>query len=145
MVSMSFFMLLNILIIITLNSQFDKLLASISSSSSGEFSCSFIWGLFLCLPIWLLLCISTLVVKLISDRASNCNQQPGLSPTEWERVTPAGGALASPQADATLETSALPEKEGFCCMGNDSAQGSWQLFLQFSPWKHQPQTPLKHL
>ena len=29
----------------------DKLLASISSSSSGEFSCSFIWGLFLCLPI----------------------------------------------------------------------------------------------
>ena len=40
----------------------DKLLASISSSSSGEFSCSFIWGLFLCLPVlpaslYLFLCI----------------------------------------------------------------------------------------
>ena len=41
----------------------DKLFASLSSSSSsGEFSCSFIWGLFLCFPIWaaslcLFLCI----------------------------------------------------------------------------------------
>ena len=51
MVSMSFFMLLNILMITTLHSISDKLLASISFSSSGEFSCSFIWGWFLCLPI----------------------------------------------------------------------------------------------
>ena len=38
MVSMSFLMLLKILIIITLNSVYDKLLASISFSSSGKFS-----------------------------------------------------------------------------------------------------------
>ena len=45
-------MLLNIFIIITLNSISDKFLAFLSfRSSSGEFSCSFIWGLFLCLPI----------------------------------------------------------------------------------------------
>ena len=52
MVSMYFFMLLSIFIIITLNSLSNKSLASISSSSfSGEFSCSFICGLFLCLLI----------------------------------------------------------------------------------------------
>ena len=44
-----FFHVVEYLIIITLNS--DKLLALILSSSSGEFSCSFIWGLFLYLPI----------------------------------------------------------------------------------------------
>ena len=59
---MSFFILLSILIIVTLNFLCDKLLDSISTSSSGEFSCSFIWGLFLCLPIlaaslYLFLCI----------------------------------------------------------------------------------------
>ena len=48
MVYMSFFMVLNILIIITLNSMSDKLLASISFSSSGVFSRSFIWGLHIC-------------------------------------------------------------------------------------------------
>ena len=52
MVSMSFFILWSILIIIILNSLSDKLLAFLSSSSSsGEFSYSFTWGLFLCLPI----------------------------------------------------------------------------------------------
>ena len=44
---------------------------------------------------------STLVVKLINEIASNCNQQPGLSITGWGRVTLVGGAIASPQADAT--------------------------------------------
>ena len=52
MVSISFSMLLSILIIIPLNSLSDKLLASVSSISySGEFSCSFVCGLFLYLPI----------------------------------------------------------------------------------------------
>ena len=53
MLSMSFLMLLSILIIITLNSISNKLLASTSFSSfSGEFSRSFfLLGLFLCLPI----------------------------------------------------------------------------------------------
>ena len=42
---MSFFMLLSILTIITLNCLCDTLFASISSSSSyGEIACSFIWG-----------------------------------------------------------------------------------------------------
>ena len=52
-----FLILLTILITITLNSPSDKLLASISSSSSGEFSCSLIWGLFICLPILDVFCI----------------------------------------------------------------------------------------
>ena len=30
-------------------------------------------------------------------------------------------------------------------MGNDSAQRSWQLLLQFSPQSHQPQSLLRHL
>lgn len=47
---MSFLMPLGILIIITPNSLSDKVLASISPSSSGEFSCSLIWGLSLGFP-----------------------------------------------------------------------------------------------
>ena len=36
----------------------DNLLASISVSSfSGDFFCFFIWGMFLCHPFWLLLCV----------------------------------------------------------------------------------------
>ena len=50
-VSMSFFMLYSTLIVITPNSLSDKLFVYISSSSTKEFSGSFIWGLFLCLPI----------------------------------------------------------------------------------------------
>ena len=45
------FILLGILIIITLNCIFDKLLTSTSFSSSGEFFYFFNWGLLLCLPI----------------------------------------------------------------------------------------------
>ena len=37
--------------ILSLNYLYDKFLDSISSSSFREFSCYFIWGLFLCLPI----------------------------------------------------------------------------------------------
>ena len=36
-------------------------------------------------------------------------------------------------------------KAGSCSMGDDSEQGSWWLFLLFSPQIYEPQTPLKHL
>ena len=102
MVSMSYFMLLSIFIIIILNCLSDKLFASTSSSSSGEFSCSLISGLCLCLPILAVsLYFTALVVKLINDIALSCNRHPSLSTTQWGRVVPAGGAIASPQADAT--------------------------------------------
>ena len=59
MISMIFFhavvvltYFLSILITITLNSISEKLLASISFSAfSRDSSCSFFWGLFLCVPI----------------------------------------------------------------------------------------------
>ena len=58
MIPMSFFMLLSILIIITINYTSYKFLASFSFSSfSEELSCSFIWVLFFVFPFWLLLCI----------------------------------------------------------------------------------------
>ena len=44
---------------------------------------------------------SALVVKIISDIASWRGQQPSLSSTGWGIVIPVGGAIASPQADAT--------------------------------------------
>ena len=77
MVSMSFFMLLSIVIIITVKTLSDKLLASASSCSSLENSLVLSLGVcFLVFPFWLLFVFSALVVKLMSDIASNCNQQP---------------------------------------------------------------------
>ena len=96
-------MLLSILIIITPNSLSDNLLASIlTSSSSGEFSCSFHFGsISLSSHFSSFFVFSFLVVKLISDMSSSCNQQPDSGPAGCGRVIPMGGAIASPQADAT--------------------------------------------
>ena len=83
MVSMSFFMLLSILIIITLNFISDKFLVSISFSSSfGELSCSFIWGLFLCLPIFAVsLCLFLCIRYVCKDSGTDfCRSLPVLVP-----------------------------------------------------------------
>ena len=77
-------MLLSILIIITLNSVSDKLLASFSFSSSGEFACSFICGLFLlsshygCLFVFVSMYLVDLqtLVQLMSDTACDWLCQP---------------------------------------------------------------------
>ena len=44
---------------------------------------------------------------------------------EWSYCFPSGWCH--------LERTALPAKDSLCSMGNDSAQRSWWLFLQFSP------------
>ena len=41
------------------------------------------------------------MLNLITDKTSKSTQQPALSTTGWVRVIPAGGAIASPQADVT--------------------------------------------
>ena len=79
-----------------------KLLVSISSSSSfGEFCCSFIWGLFLYLSHFgFFFVFSTLVVKLIKLSV--------LSTTRWGTVILVGRAIACPQANVTWR--------GFLCL-----------------------------
>ena len=68
-----------------------------------------------------------MVVKLICDILSNCNQLPSLSSTGWGRVIPVERAIASIHKSyknrniyVALARRALPEKDGFCSMGNDS-------------------------
>ena len=101
--------LLNILIIFTLNSLSNQLLVSISSSSSGEFSCSFSRGHFVFVfPFWVFLYTFPLVITPISDIVSRCNQQPDLSTTWWGRVITSVEVIASLQADATYR--------GFLCL-----------------------------
>ena len=64
MVSMAFFMLLSIFIIITLNFMPDKLFTSISFSSSyGDFFYSFIWILLLVSSYWLPLYVFFLCIR----------------------------------------------------------------------------------
>ncbi|XP_053517949.1 apolipoprotein L5 isoform X2 [Artibeus jamaicensis] len=41
-----------------------------------------------------------------------------------------------------MEGRALPKKDGFCSVGNDSAQGPWALIVQRSPQSHQPRHSL---
>ena len=65
-----------------------------------------------------------------------------LSTTEWCKSDYCRWGYCFTSGWCYLEGSALPEKDGLCSMGNDSAQGSWQLFLQFSPQSHQLQTLL---
>ena len=67
---------------------------------------------------------STLVVKLISDVVSSCNQQPGLSSTGWGRVIPEGRAIASPQADAI--------QRGVLCL-EKMASAVWGLTQHMDP------------
>lgn len=44
-----------------------------------------------------------------------------------------------------MKSGALPEKYGFCNLGNDSAQGFWQLFLQLCLQSDQSQALLMWL
>ena len=93
MVSMFFFMLLSILIIITLIFISDKLLACIScSSSSGEFSCYFIWACFIVSPFWLPLCVYFFVL----GRASMTH--------EFGRVALYSRCLVRPSGSVSLIT-----------------------------------------
>ena len=85
-------------------------------------------------------CLLGLVNEIVS---SSTPQQQDLITTGWGRVSHVGGAIASPQADH-LEASTLPEKDVSRSTGNDLAQGTWQLFLQFSPQSYQPQSLLTH-
>ena len=54
---------------------------------------------------------------------------------DWNYCFPLGGCL--------LEGSALPEHDGWCHMGDDSALESWGLLSQFSPQSLHPQSLLR--
>ena len=88
--------------------------------------------------------VCRLSVRLKEFKSSSSTpQQQDLITTGWGRVSHVGGAIASPQADH-LEASTLPEKDVSRSTGNDLAQGTWQLFLQFSLQSYQPQSLLTH-
>ena len=68
-----------------------------------------------------------------------------LKPNNAGQNSCSGWAHCFPSGCCVLEGSGLPEQDGCCSMGDDSAPGSQRLLSQFSPPSLHPQSLLKHL